>query len=328
VGVSHERWPEGPIPLGPWLALVAMVLGALAGMPWAGVEPALAQPTRAESFASGGEPLAGVLARIRRSGAVRLGYREHALPFSFAGPSGVPYGYSIDLCLAIVEEIGEAIGGRAPRVEYRPVTPENRLDLVVAGEIDLECGATSNTAERRQRVAFSPVTFVTGTRLAVPRNSNIRTRRDLAGRAVAVARGSTNEQAIREVIAKSGMRTEILTADDLPGAFGLVASGRAAAVASDDVLLLGYLAETGQRAQYAVVGELLSWEAYGIVYSSDDRALAEAVNAAFQRLARTRELRWIYHRWFVRQLPSGVKLALPMGAELQRAFELLGLPAE
>ena len=275
-----------------------------------------------------GDALTGVLARIRQTGTVRLGYREHALPFSFAGPGHTPYGYSIDLCLAIVEEIAGATGGHPLRIEYRPVTPGNRIDRVANGDVDLECGATTNTAERRLRVAFSPLTFIAGTRLAVPRSSSLRTRRDLEGRKVAVARGTTNESVIREIIGRTGMRTTVVTAEDIAEAFGLVAAGQADAVASDDVLLLGYLAETGQRRRYDLVGELLSYEPYGIMFARDDAALAAAVSATFQRLAESRELRWIYLRWFERQLPSGIRFGLPMSPQLRRAFEMIGLPPE
>ena len=290
--------------------------------------PALAQDSAVAPVAGGGDALTGVLARIRATGAVRLGFREHALPFSFAGPGHAPYGYSIDLCLAIVEEITEATGGHPLRIEYHPVTPANRIDRVANGEIDLECGATTQTAERRLRVAFSPLTFITGTRLAVPRASGLRTRRDLEGRTVAVARGTTNESVIRQIIERTGMRTRVATAEDIAQAFGLVATGRADAVAADDVLLLGYLAETGQRPRYDLVGEWLSYEPYGIVFARDDAPLAAVVGAAFRRLAQTRELRWIYLRWFERQLPSGIRFGLPISPQLQRAFEMIGLPPE
>jgi glutamate/aspartate transport system substrate-binding protein len=313
-------------PMGRLVRQFAAALWCGAGLLLLDPGPALAQT--AAPVAAGGDALTGVLARIRQTGKVRLGYREHALPFSFAGPGTTPYGYSIDLCLAIVEEIIDATGGHPLRIEYRPVTPADRIDRITNGEIDLECGATTNTAERRLRVAFSPLTFVSGTRLAVPRASGLRTRRDLEGRKVAVARGTTNESVIREIVERTGMRTTIVTADDIAQAFGLVAAGQADAVASDDVLLLGYLAETGQRRHFDLVGELLSYEPYGIMFARDDAPLAAAVSTAFERLARSRELRWIYLRWFERQLPSGIRFGLPMSPQLRRAFEMIGLPPE
>jgi len=96
--------------------------------------------------------LTGVLKRIKNAGVVHLGVRESAVPFSSINASGQASGYSVDLCLAIVDDIAEAIGAGALRVEYRKVTPVDRIEQVVDGRVDLECGSTTNTAERAERV--------------------------------------------------------------------------------------------------------------------------------------------------------------------------------
>jgi glutamate/aspartate transport system substrate-binding protein len=273
-------------------------------------------------------PLAGVLKRIKDGGVVRIGYRESAIPFSFLGPDGRPYGYSIDICHAIVEDIAEAVGVALLRTEYLRVTPLDRFDQVVEGRIDLECGATTSTAARRERVAFSPLTFIAGTRLLVKRGSPVRSARDLAGRRVVVARGTTNEEVMRRLAAAPGRGFAVEAAEDYPRALAALASGEADALAADDILLAGYLAEKGLRGQYAIVGDLLSFEPYGIMFARDDAPLAEAVGAAFRRLAITREIRFIYNKWFLRTLPSGRRLGLPMDTRLERSFQVLGLPPE
>jgi glutamate/aspartate transport system substrate-binding protein len=272
--------------------------------------------------------LTGVLKRIKETGGVRLGYREGAVPFAFTGRDGTPYGYSIDLCQAIVQDIAEAIGASSLRVEYRRVTVIDRIDQVVDGRIDFECGATTNTAERRARVAFSPLIFVAGTRLLVKRGSAIRSERDLPGRRVVVARGTTNESAMRNLAARQGRAFDLLVAEDFAQAFENVATGAADALAADDILIAGFLADKDTRGTYALVGELLSYEPYGILFARGDAPLAEAVAAAFRRLAATREIRWIYDKWFLRPLPSGVRLGLPMSRQLERSFEVLGLPVQ
>jgi glutamate/aspartate transport system substrate-binding protein len=273
-------------------------------------------------------PLAGVLKRIKDAGVVRIGYRQAAIPFAFEGPDGKPYGYSIDLCHAIVEDIAEAAGIAMLVVQYRRVTPADRIVQVVEGKVDLECGATTNTAERRRQVAFSPLIFVAGTRLLVRSGSAVRSARDLAGRKVVVARGTTNEEAMRRVSTTIARGTTVIVADDHAQALQMLATGDADALAADDILLTAHIAEKGLRGQYAVVGELLSYEPYGIMFARDDAPLAEAVDTAFRRLAASRELRWIYNKWFLRTLPSGTRLGLPMSAELQRSFEVLGLPPD
>lgn len=273
-------------------------------------------------------PLTGVLKRVKTAGVVRIGHRQGAIPFSYEGPAGRPHGYSIDLCHEIIEDLAQAVGVASLRVEYRRVTPADRIDQVVEGRIDLECGATTNNAERRRQVAFSPLIFVAGTRLLVRRGSDVRSVRDLAGRKVVVARGTTNEQAMVKLAAlrKDGFAVEV--ADDHERALQMLAAGRVDALAADDVLLTSHIEENGLRRQYAVVGELLSYEPYGIMFARGDVPLAEVVDATFRRLASSREIRWIYDKWFLRPLPSGIRLGLPMSAELQRAFEVLGLPTE
>ncbi len=273
------------------------------------------------------QALSGTLRRVKDSGVVVLGYREGALPFSYAGPDGKPLGYTIALCEALVADIAQAAGATRLRVEYRVVTPANRFEQVAAGQVDLECGVSTNTAARRASVAFSPVTFVAGTRLLVKRGGPVRSARDLAGRKVLVVRGTTNEEAMRRLATAPGRGFDLVLADAYEPAIASLAAGEADALAADDVLLAGFLVGKGRHASFAVVGGLLSYERYGIAFAKDDRPLAETVEAGLRRLAATRELRWIYDRWFLRTLPTGERLGLPMSVELQRSFELLGLPA-
>ena len=272
--------------------------------------------------------LTGVLKRIKDVGWVRIGYRAGAIPFSYLGMDGRPHGYSIDLCHEIVEQMAQAVGVASLHVEYRPVTPANRIDEVVEGKIDLECGATTNTAERRKQVAFSPLIFVAGTRLLVKSGSPVRSVRDLARRKVVVVRNTTNDEVMRHLTTTMARGLTVLGADDYAQALGMLADGGADALAADDILLTAYVAENGLRGQYVVVGELLSHEPYGIMFTRDDAPLAEVVDATLRRLAASRELRWIYDKWFLRRLPSGSRLGWPMSVQLQRSFEILGLPPE
>ena len=273
-------------------------------------------------------PLTGVLKRIKDAGVVRIGYRQAAIPFSYEGAGGRPHGYAIDLCHELVDEIAEAAGIAMLIVQYRRVTPADRIAQVVDGSIELECGATTNNAERRRQVAFSPLTFVAGTRLLVKSGSPVRSARDLPGRKVAVVRGTTNEAAMRHLATTLAPGATVVVADDYAQALVMIAAGEVDAFAGDDILLTAFIAERGLQRQYAVVGELLSREPYGIMFARDDAPLAQAVDTAFRRLAASRELRLIYDRWFLRPLPSGIRLGLPMSAELRRSFEALGLPPE
>jgi glutamate/aspartate transport system substrate-binding protein len=272
--------------------------------------------------------LTGVLKRIKASGVVRIGYRAQAVPFSFEAHAGQPWGYSIDLCDAIVEDIAHEIGVASLRTEYRRVTPSDRIEQVADGRIDLECGATTNTAERHTRVAFSPLIFVSGTRLLVQRGGRVHSLRDLAGRRVVVVRGTTNADVMRQLAARAAPAFSVLEVDDHAQALDRLATGQAEALAADDILITAYLAEHSLQRRYAVVGEMLSYEPYGIMFAKDDAQLAAVVDTSFRRLAVTREIRWIYDKWFMRRLPSGVRIGVPMSLQLERSFQVLGLPPD
>jgi glutamate/aspartate transport system substrate-binding protein len=274
------------------------------------------------------DALAGRLRQIKETRVVRLGYRESAIPFSYVGAEGRPVGYTLDLCRAIVATIAADLGIVELGIDYVLVTPLNRIEQVVSGAVDLECGATTNAAERRQHVAFSPVIFVSGTRIAVSRSSTIHDLRELRGRAVVVVSGTTNAAAMREYDRLNGLAIRFVTADDYRAALTLLTTGRADALAADDILLRGLLAETKQSTAFRLVGDMLSLEPYGIIYARDDGALADAVERTLRGLAESREITWIYDRWFVQQLPSGGRIGLPMSTQLRRSFELLGLPPE
>ena len=89
---------------------------------------------------TGGEGLSPTLANIKNMHAVRLGYRESSPPFSFLDQANRPIGYSLELCEAIVDEIGVEVDDANLRIDYVKVTSDDRIPAVVQNKIDLECG--------------------------------------------------------------------------------------------------------------------------------------------------------------------------------------------
>ena len=260
--------------------------------------------------------LTGTLASVRAAGEITLAYRESSVPFSYLSVRGEPIGYSIELCRKLVEAMGEALG-RELQVKWLPVTSETRIEAIVSGRADLECGSTTNNLERQKLVAFSPVIFVSGTKLLVGRASAIRSYRDLAGKSVVVTAGTTNEKAMEQVTARFGMEFRLATARDHAESYAQLEAGAADALAGDDVLLYGLLAQHKARKQYHVVGEFLSYDAYGIVFRKDDAQLAALVQRAFYDLAADGEIERQYKRWFLQRLPAGASLGLPMSPQLE-----------
>jgi len=286
----------------------------------------LVQPANAQQA---GMPFAikytGTLKKIKDSGAVRIGYRENSPPFAFLDARKKPVGYSLDLCEIVVEEIGKELA-KDLRVEFKPVSPENRFDKVTSGDIDLECGSTTNNAERRRTVAFSPTMFVTGTKLLVRRGSGILNFRNLADKTVVLTRGTVHETAVPKLAERQKIPINFVFAGDHRESFDLLAAGKADAFANDDVQLYGMLADTKSASNFRVVGDFLTYADYALMYRKDDPEFAEVVERAFRRLTGSREIVAIYERWFREPLPSGVRLNLPMSPHLEQVLQVHALP--
>src|SRR5579885_2381008 len=138
---------------------------------------------------SGGEGLSPTLAAIKSRHVIHVGYRESSPPFSFLDQANRPIGYSLELCEAIVDEIAAEVDAPDLKIEYVKVTSDDRIPAVVQNKIDLECGSTTANAERAKQVAFSPLMFVAGTKLMVPKSGNVQSVTDLKGKTVVVTKG-------------------------------------------------------------------------------------------------------------------------------------------
>jgi glutamate/aspartate transport system substrate-binding protein len=273
-----------------------------------------------------GQELTGTLKKIKDSNTVTLGYRASSIPFSYLNKVHQPIGYSIDLCNEVVKQIASDLEGVEIGVSYKLVRAETRIPAVRSGEIDLECGSTTANFQRKKEVAFSPIFFVAGTKILVPRSSAITSYRDLRDKTVVVTAGTTNEEAVRAISDKQHLGIKFLVGNDHAESFALLKEGKADAFATDDVLLYGLVAQSGSSDQYHVVGEYLSYDPYGLMYRKDDPDFAEVVDRTFTRLARSRELVQLYNKWFQQRLPTGETLDLPMSLELEEIFRVEGVP--
>jgi glutamate/aspartate transport system substrate-binding protein len=269
--------------------------------------------------------LSGTLKKIRDSGTLTIGYREASFPFSFIRQGGTPIGYSIDLCLGVVDEIKRELGDAPVAVAYQLVTADTRMDAVTGGKVDLECGSTTSNIERQKSVAFSPVIFVAGTKILVKRGSGIASYRDLSGKTLVVTSGTTNETAMHMLNDKYKLGITIVAAKDHQESYDMLVSGKAVAFATDDVLLTGFIAANKSQDSLAVVGDYITYEPYGIMFRKDDPQMADAVSRAFATMAQTGTLIGTYHKWFLQPTPTGEFLNLPLSLQLTESLRALGV---
>lgn len=265
------------------------------------------------------EELYGTLKKIKDRGEIAIGYREASVPFSYLNQAGEPEGYTIELCMRIVEAVKAELDAPELGVRMVPVTPQSRIPLLVESTIDMECGSTTSTLARLEDVDFSHITFITGTKLLVTKQSGVREVEDLADRPIAVTEGTTNEAAVRQALERQGVDVELLRVEDHAKGFLALRNGEVDAHSTDDVLLYGLIAGVDNAQDYAVVGRFLSYEPYAIMIRRDDSAFRLLVNKCLSNLYRSGEIFKIYQTWFG---PIGV----PINDLLQAAFAIQALP--
>ncbi len=241
------------------------------------------------------------LDRIKQTGVVNLGFREDSLPFSYKNAEqGDPLGYSIDVCNALVDAL-KAETGKPLTVKYVPVTGESRFPYVVDGKIDLECGNSTNTKARREKVAFSMPLYFSSAKLLVREGSGITKFSDLAGKTLAVENGSTGQQIAES--RKAAMNTmKVVIAPSSDAGVVAVETKTADAFMTDDILLYAFKAQSKEKLE--VAGAVMSIEPLAISFSKDDKELATIVDREFTKLTQSGQLRKMYKKWFQSTLPQ------------------------
>ncbi len=267
---------------------------------------------------------AQTLDKVAQEKKITVAYRESAVPFSYALSPTRAVGFSVDITDAIIDAVRAKL--KLPNLEVArlPVTGQNRIPMLVAGTIDLECGSTTNTAARGKDVTFAISHFYTGTRVLVAKSANIRGYADLAGKMVASPTGSTNEKVLKKYSEEHGLNIQLQGAKDYGEGLQMVEDGRVAGLALDDVLLFGLRANSINPAALEVVGETLQVEPYGCMLRKDDPAFKKLVDSTIARMMKSGEFTRLYTKWFESPIPpKGAVLAMPMSPQLKANLKAL-----
>lgn len=261
------------------------------------------------------------LAKIRTSQSITLAYRDASVPFSYLDENKKPIGYSMDLCLSIVDAIKRELKLTKLDVQYLAVNPSTRINAIVDGKADLECGSTTNNAERRKQVAFTIPHFIATTRMAVRADGKIKNWVDLREKKVVTTKGTTTVKLLAERDKTRSLNLKMLEGSDHAESFAKVEKGEADAFPMDDVLLYGLRAKSSKPESITIVGDPLSAEPYAIMLHKEDPAFKALVDKEMSRLMYDGQLQKLYEKWFQRGIsPNKMNLNMPMSFLLRESI--------
>ena len=244
-----------------------------------------------------------VLDRIAKGGNLYIGHRDSSVPFSYLDANGKPIGYAMDLCLAIADAVRKKTGNKSMKIDMVPVTSANRIQMVADGKVDLECGSTTNNAERRTKVSFAMPHFITGARLMVRADSKIERLEDMQGKTLVSTKGSTPLKAVTAANNDRLLKINIIEAPDHQKAVEMVEGGAADAFAMDDVLLFGLRAARTKPEALKIVGKFMTTEALAIAIPKNDPELKKIADETLRDMVYSKQMEAVYAKWFKAPIP-------------------------
>jgi glutamate/aspartate transport system substrate-binding protein len=270
------------------------------------------------------------LDKIKSTGAVTMGVRESSIPMSYTTGDSRFDGFHVEVCRMILNDIKDKLGMSTLRINYQPVTAQNRMPLVQNGTVDIECGTTTNNTARQRDVSFANTLYVEEVRIAVKANSGINSISQLAGKKVATTTGTTSVQLLRKHEKATGVNFDEVFGKDHSDSFLLLESGRADAFVMDGSILAGNIANSRNPKDFKIVGEVLSVEPIAIMVRKDDPQFKAAVNAAIAKIVANGSMPKLWDKWFLKPIPpKNSVVGLELSAATKNAWANLNdKPAE
>jgi glutamate/aspartate transport system substrate-binding protein len=271
------------------------------------------------SFPAWAQSADAAMARIRAHGEVVIGYRQSSIPFSFLDTSQKPVGYTIDLCMAVVDTLRRKTSRPDLKVRYVPVDLSTVIPLLQNGSIDMECGSTVHTLKRAEQVDFSFITAAAADHLLVKADSKVQEIEDLAGQTLAVPAGSTNAALAQSINTQKQLNIRFIFVKDQAEGFLTLSTGRAAAYMSDDVILSGLRQRSGKAAAFRITGRNLSYLPYGIVIAPNNSALESTINGTLAGIFKSGQAKQLYEKWFA-------QIGIHFDEAVQEIFRVNSIP--
>lgn len=251
-------------------------------------------------FSAEAAKLTGTLKKVADTGVITIGYNTDSSPFSFQDDSGAPIGYSVDLCRRIATATKEKLGLDDLEVKFVEISLENRFDAVESGQVDIECSSSTITLSRLEKVDFTLMTFVTGGALVSKENAAIRTTDDINGKAVAVTRGTTTEAALTAHLKENLIDASVILVDTDSEGIRQLDAGKVQAFASDQVVLIGQIVNSGDPESYVLSEDIFSFEPYGLSLRRNDADFRLLANRSLSQIYRTGQFKTLFNKWFGR----------------------------
>jgi len=260
---------------------------------------------------------AQTLEGIESSGTFTIGFVPDQPPFASKSETGQPTGYSIELCKKVADSLKARLGLSGLKVKYTPASIKSGLELVAKSQVDILCGAVTETLQRRQRVDFSIPIFTSGIGVLLREDApyslvqvlkgevphagprwRATINRGLVNHVYAVHAGTTGEDWVRAQVASLGVIARVVTVDSHEQGVEMVLDGKADAYFADRIILEAYAARPDRNDELMVLDRQFTYEPLALVTRQGDDDFRLAVDTVLSELYRSDAFVGLYTLYF------------------------------
>lgn len=259
--------------------------------------------------------MADTLERVRGNNAITLGYLPDLAPFS-SESNGTVSGFSVALCLRVVDQLKAELGLPDLQVKYAPLSAGSGPQAVSSGQVDLFCTPAPETLELRKTVSFSIPVYTGGLAVAVSKDASpellnvlngevahtgptwrATINRGLANHTYAALEGGITEAWIREEMRLLGVVATLVTVKNHQEGLRRVAEGKVDAFFGERMVLKSTLANTPEDEQLMVLDRLFNFVPAGLALARADEDFRLLVDTVLSDLYHSGEMELVYREY-------------------------------
>lgn len=229
---------------------------------------------------------------IKDRGVLKVGVKVDVPKFSYKNPStGKIEGFEVDLA----KQIAKKILGDENKVKLQSVTAKTRGPLLDNGEIDIAVCTFTITEERKKSYNFSDSYLTNGIGLLVKKNLGASSLKDLDGKTIGVAQGSTTKKALETEASKQGIKIKFSELASYPEIKVALDSGRVNCFAVDTSILNGYIDDST-----VILNDRYNPQEYGIASKKNNTELTKIINELVNKMKKSGELDKLTEKWKIK----------------------------
>ncbi len=236
--------------------------------------------------------------QLQESGVVKVGVMVDYPPYGMMNAQGQPAGYDIEIAGLLAEKLGV-------QLELVPVLGVNRIPILLSNQADVLVASLTITPERAEKVDFSD-SYATGELgLFAPVDVDITDAASLAGKSIAVARGSLQDPALTAVAPEG---TDIRRFDDGTMAIQALLSGQVSGLAASPAALesLNQVRPDNFEWKFSLSDES-NQQFYGVAIRKGNEPLLAYINEFLAEMKSSGKLEEVYEKWIKAPLPASLK---------------------